>query len=730
MINSLSLFEQIQLAEAAYASFKGKIGNNMADVGVALQDKDGGSEFSQTQAEEFLKHWRVADQYATAGTDKDNLLTNKGSGFSATLFESLDRPGEYTFAIRGSIGANDFKADLDLIDNSGIAAVQIVDMVNYWQSLITPEGQTYRAAKLTVSAAETAARKALALNPAAQKVYELTLFFKGAIIVEGMVCYLEFCDSDALPEESKELRFGRGLIKETPAHLNVAGHSLGGHLAMAFNRLFPQMNVDTLAVNGLGFKFNHGSVNNLFSQLNGAWQFNADRIENVYGQAGPKLAAMNNGTLQQPGGWDGLFIEDGLGHVGGHSAIQMTDSAAVYDLFVRLDAGLAAQSPAEALKSLLPLFEAGSGDDSQTLETLVKNLYKIVLGIEPQITKNNRESLYAHLFALQNSGDFKALCGKVTVALLTAGEIETQAARKDDVGLAYRYALRELNPFALIGADYSAHNADGSLDLYDEATGKGAMSEAYLQDRAVMLAWKIRYGQEDKAYDAEYNTNKVNGNWDFVDKATGMTLAIDGYGTSASDHQIVFGGAGAEKITGGTESDRLYGGGGNDTLQGDGGDDYLEGGQGDDQLIGGAGADTLNGGAGNDTYLLDDKDDAIDTIEDADGKGSLIINGTVLQGGEAAGKGRWINKTQGTVFTLLGQGEHSTLIIQNEARPGQIYLRNWKNGQLGLTMAEAPVPEEIQRTTYDLSLKEDKYAYKSIQPEQAGNLKIINANYC
>ena len=80
------------------------------------------------------------------------------------MFESLDRPGEYTFAIRGSIGANDFKADLDLIFNSGIAAVQIVDMVNYWQSLITPQGQTYRAAKLTVSAAETAARKALAHN--------------------------------------------------------------------------------------------------------------------------------------------------------------------------------------------------------------------------------------------------------------------------------------------------------------------------------------------------------------------------------------------------------------------------------------------------------------------------------------------------------------------------------------------------------------------------------------
>ena len=167
MINPLSLFEQTQLAEAAYASFGGKTGNGDS-IFFALQNvkKKGetGDAFSSTQAEEFLKHWRVADQYATAGTDKDNLLTNKGSGFSATLFESLDRPGEYTFAIRGSIGLNDFKADLDLIANSGIAAVQIVDMVNYWQSLITPEGQTYRAAKLTVSAAETAARQALAHN--------------------------------------------------------------------------------------------------------------------------------------------------------------------------------------------------------------------------------------------------------------------------------------------------------------------------------------------------------------------------------------------------------------------------------------------------------------------------------------------------------------------------------------------------------------------------------------
>ena len=112
MTNSVSLFEQTQLAEAAYASFSDENGilfKDKDDLKKAL--KGNGSEFSQTQAEEFLKHWRVADQYATGRTDKDPFWTNKGSGFSATLFESLDRPGEYTFAIRGSIGANDFKAD-------------------------------------------------------------------------------------------------------------------------------------------------------------------------------------------------------------------------------------------------------------------------------------------------------------------------------------------------------------------------------------------------------------------------------------------------------------------------------------------------------------------------------------------------------------------------------------------------------------------------------------------
>lgn len=72
---------------------------------------------------------------------------------------------------------------------------------------------------------------------------------------------------------------------------------------------------------------------------------------------------------------------------------------------------------------------------------------------------------------------------------------EMVAAAKTDI--AWRYALRELNSFVIPNIDYSGHNTDGSLDLYDPATGQGAMTELYLADRAAMLTWKIRY---DKGY--------------------------------------------------------------------------------------------------------------------------------------------------------------------------------------------------------------------------------------
>ena len=228
-------------------------------------------------------------------------------------------------------------------------------------------------------------------------------------------------------------------------------------------------------------------------------------------------------------------------------------------------------------------------------------------------------------------------------------------------------ALRELNSFVIPDVGYERHNGDGSLDLYDGATGRGAMSEAYLQDRAAMLTWKIRYdlGELDdddsphegvKPYNEDWDTNAVQGNWDFVDLGTRLpggaplTLSIDGYGLSVSDHQIVFGTGADETIKGAGESDHLYGGGGNDVLEGGDGDDYLEGGAGADRLEGGDDWDTLYGGAGDDVLkggegndLLDGgagadrmeggegwdeyRADGEDSIRDSDGRGADCSDG-------------------------------------------------------------------------------------------------------
>lgn len=84
-MKTTNLFNQASLAEASYANLENVSG------GKPLEGKLIANEFSDAQAAEFVKHWKVAHHQG-----------NTASGYSATLFESLDNSGEYTFAIRGT----------------------------------------------------------------------------------------------------------------------------------------------------------------------------------------------------------------------------------------------------------------------------------------------------------------------------------------------------------------------------------------------------------------------------------------------------------------------------------------------------------------------------------------------------------------------------------------------------------------------------------------------------
>lgn len=109
------LFQQAQLAEAAYANFSAFPNNPIG----ALEEEG----MSHAQATDFLTHWRYVDQFT-----EPSILGMTGSGFSATLFEKLDAnqqpTGQYTFAIRGSHDKVDFiEADVSLA-TGGIAFEQ------------------------------------------------------------------------------------------------------------------------------------------------------------------------------------------------------------------------------------------------------------------------------------------------------------------------------------------------------------------------------------------------------------------------------------------------------------------------------------------------------------------------------------------------------------------------------------------------------------------------------
>jgi pimeloyl-ACP methyl ester carboxylesterase len=523
MSNIADYFTQAELSLAAYAELTTGRPNieGLKEAGM-----------TQTQAEHFADEWSVIDQ-----------LADTSSGFSATIFKN-NTTGKYTLAIRGSTldqYGQDFLRDYQLIAHDGVAARQLVDQYNFWQRANTAAGATYTAATLTPTASTT----------------------PGAFQIGTVYYTIERVPSNQLTDPT--LRLGTGALTTCPASIDVVGHSLGGHLAMAFSRLFPTIATDVLAVNGLGFKSNT-TVNNLFAQLGGATSFKSGDIENVYGIAGPEFAAMNNDVLlQQPGGWDGIYIESAglLDGAWGHSVTQMTDSLAIYSLYAKL-------SPALQLSAITALIETASNTADRSLESCLDALRTLLM--DGDIAKNtgkqtatgDRNAFYTNLYALQNNSNYKTLSGSAGIAALSGSGLADQA--KTDFGnfLALDYLL----PFTLVGADsvlipthqteYDAWHADQSLTPAQKAAGEGNYTDAWYQDRAAMLGWVLKENEKDQTY--VDSGQSLDGAWEFRDERTGKSVVVQpAGGMGGIEHTVWFGSDGESNLAGGNKTDRLYG---------------------------------------------------------------------------------------------------------------------------------------------------------------------------
>ncbi|MBZ0068425.1 MAG: hypothetical protein K8F26_06380 [Thiobacillus sp.] len=138
------------------------------------------------------------------------------------------------------------------------------------------------------------------------------------------------------------------------------------------------------------------------------------------------------------------------------------------------------------------------------------------------------------------------------------------------------------NPFVVTGSSalYDGINAHGEFNRYNPTIGTGNLTDQYLNDRAAMLTWKLKFGTNDTSPVGDTFVQPKGGTpfyfENFTSNAITTRMRIGG-GDSVNavmsrplgDFKlIVFGSENDDVLTGQGKDDRLCGGTGNDTLMG------------------------------------------------------------------------------------------------------------------------------------------------------------------
>lgn len=234
-LNATQLKEFVQLGQASYSFFTDaqylKNGATSKSVETQLTKAPNGP-FSEGEATQFTDRYAVLDQHTDPGIN----------GFSATVFQGKANPNRVVLSFRGTEFNGDTIRDLLLTDLrigfEGYASPQAVPLYRYIKQLMTPPGQP-------VSYTDADMAKLYSLQTG--KVYDpLNL----ADVAKLAAFKLSFepgvgVDAGQQPPGSAVITAGR--------EVDLAGHSLGGHLALLAQRLFPGTFDDVVTVNAVTF---------------------------------------------------------------------------------------------------------------------------------------------------------------------------------------------------------------------------------------------------------------------------------------------------------------------------------------------------------------------------------------------------------------------------------------------------------------------------------------------
>ncbi len=505
------------------------------------------------------------------------------SGFAASFYKNevagngnANNGKEKILAIRGSKQpiADFVSADFVDIGLRGFALHQAIDMVNYIMRLQGDENDSVVAQlklkKVTASITDFPPDNYLYMDNGSNSV---THYYCLEIENNGQ---------------------GLGYIQEGD-NIVISGHSLGGHLAALAQRLFPEIFAKTYTYNAPGFD---GSVSEHLT----------DRFVAQVAELLPEAEAAHGSfldvedriyTLESessgPGDDSSLVPSDIAGmppsptmyittEKNNHNISPFSDDLNVQAVFEKL---LPEDMSFEDKQIILThLMESASNAEGHTDEKLLESLSALLQTPtqEPIVhgeASNNRfgapdwdarNSLHSRLIELedklketQNQNLQLEIFGS-----LSASAIVNKAKAHNEEGLAFRYALKNLNTYYVSGVDYAElFNKDGELDFSDN----------YLHDRANFLVQLLHENVKDTG---ATNIPAPNGtvysslpSYYYADLTTGrqsLNAAYYDLGQEKDQYQqFVFGSSnGDSSIYGGSKTDHLYGMDGNDTIRGGG----------------------------------------------------------------------------------------------------------------------------------------------------------------
>ena len=434
-------------------------------------------------AQAFVSRYQIVDHHA-----------NDATGFSATLMRDT-QTGEYTLSFRSleyqnQVDGGDWERDgqggaAGEIAGAGFALGQLVSMERYYQELKADPLKLPPGAILNVTGYSLGAHLATVFSELHETEVAQTVTFNGAgrgrIVEQGQVGQPEVQSIRRMliDLETRLLAFDpTGSRFQSGAVGNIYSEAAYDQARTATQTQFVTFGTLSIGSAGLG-EVRSGGAFDKITQLVGKGLTGTDVffVANS-GIHAPSTTVLIEGQPQIEG-----RDEQGQLQFGNtHSITLLVDSLAVQELFARIDPDLI-QADIEGI------LQAASSARSETFATAVDahtaegdTLDRALDALRTLFVPNAsdkktdfnddtggfgalgvRTEYYTHLaevaaaianqtFSIEPLVQVNSN-GSV-VPRLTAAELIAAAQDPGDSGLAYRYALRALNPFAVIGTDY------------------------------------------------------------------------------------------------------------------------------------------------------------------------------------------------------------------------------------------------------------------------------------